>query len=380
MSHHHQPIPFSRESAEKRIVVINTAFLGDLVLTIPFLVLLRQKFTHAKIGLVCKKGIGDFFLKLKLVDEIFEVQKGSGEAYVKVAFEVNKQTVDVLFCIHRSFRSYLLSLRIKAQCRFGYRLGFNLFGFDKKVVRDLNIPEPLRILQLLTLADGAFADFFATESKYHNYNEKLSTQQMAEVPGWARFPQVSLPPVDHQLTPEIESVLCGLPNGVKRVAVFPGSVWNTKRWPVEHFASLVQQLVNHGHSVILMGGPGEEVFGDAIEQKLGVTAGLVNLIGKSSVWESILVLNQCELVVANDSASAHLAALLGKKILVFFGPTVLNFGYRPWGDNVYVLENTQLGCRPCGSHGHNECPIKTHVCMTSISADSAFKKVASILG
>jgi heptosyltransferase-2 len=372
-------VPFNKETDEKRIVVINTAFLGDLVLTIPFLMLLRQKFTNAKIGLVCKKGIGDFFIKLKLVDQIYEVQKGSSDAYAVVAQEINRQSVDYLFCIHRSFRSYLLSLRIKAQYRYGYRLNFNLIGFHKKVTRNLNIPEPLRILQLLTLVDDVFADFFATESKYHNYNEKLNTQHMVDVPRWADFPNVSLPSVDHPLKPEIQSILDQLPKGGNAIAVFPGSVWNTKRWPVEHFASLTQQLLKNGHSVILMGGPGEEVYGDVIEQKLGTTAGLVNLIGKSSVWESILVLHQCELVVANDSASAHLAALLGKKILVFFGPTVLNFGYRPWGNHVYVLENTQLSCRPCGSHGHDECPIKTHVCMTSIDADSAFRKVESIL-
>tara|TARA_B110001454_G_scaffold213372_1_gene231451 strand:- start:36912 stop:38054 length:1143 start_codon:yes stop_codon:yes gene_type:complete len=380
MNHHHQIVPFTKETAETRIVVINTAFLGDLVLTIPFLVLLRQKFTRAKIALVCKKGIGDFFLKLKLVDEIFEVLKGSGDAYAAVAENINRQPVDFLFCIHRSFRSYLLSLRIKANCRVGYKLNFNWFGYQRKVCRNLNIPEPLRILQLLALVDGMFADFFATESKYHNYNEKLNTQHMVEVPRWAHFPHVSLPPVHHEVKPEIQSMLNLLPVGAKRVAVFPGSVWNTKRWPVEHFASLVDQLLKRNHSVVLMGGPGEEVYGDAIFQKLGDVTGLVNLIGKSSVWESILILHQCELVVANDSASAHLAALLGKKILVFFGPTVLDFGYRPWGNQVYVMENNQLRCRPCGSHGHNECPIKTHVCMTSISADSAFKKVESILG
>lgn len=376
---HHQYIPFNKDNAERRIVVINTAFLGDLVLTIPFLVLLRQKFLYAKIALVCKKGIGDFFLKLKLVDEIYEVQKGSGDAYAEVAKNINQSPVDFLFCIHRSFRSYLLSLKIKADCRVGYKLPFNLFGFHKKVTRNLKLPEPLRIMQLLTLIDGSFAGFFAAESKYNNYNAKLNNQHMVETPRWAHFPHINLPSIHQEIKPELLSLLGRLPNGMKRIAVFPGSVWNTKRWPTDHFAMLVQQLLRQNNSVVLMGGPGEEVYGEAIEKQLLSSANFVNLIGKSSVWESILILHQSELVIANDSASAHLAALLGKKILAFFGPTVLDFGYRPWGNHVYIMENSQLSCRPCGSHGHHECPIKTHICMTSISADSAIKKVESIL-
>lgn len=379
MNHHHA-VPFNKESAEKRIVVINTAFLGDLVLTIPFLVLLKLKFTRAHIALVCKQGIGDFFLRLKLVDEIYEVQKGSGDAYANVASEINKRATDYLFCIHRSFRSYVLALKIKASCRIGYRLPFNFIGFQKRVTRNLNLPEPLRILQLLALVDVPFADFFLMESKYHNYNAKLNNQHMVDVPRWAHFPDVALPSVHSEVKSEILSMLDQLPQGAKRIAVFPGSVWNTKRWPVENFAALARQLLEQNHSVVLMGGAGEEIYGDAIEQTLSSPKNLVNLIGKSSVWESILVLHQCELVIANDSASAHLAAFLGKKIVVFFGPTVLEFGYRPWGDHVWVMENTQLSCRPCGAHGHHECPIKTHVCMTSISADSAFKKVESVLG
>lgn len=378
MSHSHQ-VPFNKDSAPKQIVVINTAFLGDLVLTIPFLVLLKQKFPRVKISLVCKQGVGDFFLKLNLVDEVHEVQKGVVDTYARAAEAINQNLVDFLFCVHRSFRSYLFSLKIKAKCRIGYNLSFNFFGYAKRTKRNLKLPEPLRILQLLALVDGAFADFYQTESKYHDYNAKLNNHRMVDVPKWAQFPHVYLPDARDEIKPALMADLQRLPQDLKRIAVFPGSVWNTKRWPVEYFASLVQELLKKNHSIILMGGPGEEKYGSVIEEAVGTQANLINTIGKSSVWESTLLLHRCELVVANDSASAHLGALLEKKILVFFGPTILNFGYRPWGNQVYVMENTQLACRPCGAHGHHECPIKTHVCMTSISAESIVKQIESIL-
>ncbi|MBL7545833.1 MAG: glycosyltransferase family 9 protein [Bdellovibrionaceae bacterium] len=371
-------IPLEIDTQARRIVVINTAFLGDLVLTISFISVLKQKFPQAKIILVCKKGIGDFFLKLKMVDEIQEVQKGSAQDYALVVRNLNQVMNDFVFCIHRSFRSYLFSIRIKTVVRVGYRLGFNFFGYDYRVPRDLLLPEPLRILQLLALIDGRFAVFFAKESKIRNFNFKEADQHMVEVPAWAQFPRVAIPPLGSSGRAELVESVKHKVGDEKHIAVFPGSVWNTKRWPLESFAQLVDHLRQLNYKVLLMGGAGEEIYGDEIVKRVGAGEGVVNLIGKSSVWESILVLNQCDLVVANDSASAHLAALLGKKILVFFGPTVLHFGYRPWGNFVYVLENEALACRPCGSHGHHECPIKTHECMKSIHVSSVLNKVQQL--
>lgn len=372
-------LPITTDISSKRIVVINTAFLGDLVLTIPFLTILKKKFPKAHVSLICKKGIGELFLKLGLVAETFEVQKGTANDYAQVARKLNQFENDMVFCIHRSVRSFLFSLRIKTKLRVGYRLGFNFFGYKKKIKRDLDLPEPLRVIQLLTLVDESFADFFSIQIAAPDFNGKDGDSHLVAVPDWARFPVVGVEKTQIDVRPEFLDVLVPVPSGSKRIAVFPGSVWNTKRWPVESFALLIDRLSEMNYSILLMGGPGEEIFGTQIEKMLRPTTNITNLIGKSSVWESTVLLSHCDMVVANDSASAHIAALLAKKILVFFGPTVLRFGYRPWGNSVYVLENTQLSCRPCGAHGPNVCPIGTHVCMKSISADSAFKKIESVI-
>ena len=361
--------PFTIDISRQRLVVINTAFLGDLVLTIPFLNLLKKKYPNSIISLVCKKGIGDLFLKLKLVDFVFEVQKGKACDYANTAKRLNETDQDIVFCIHQSVRSYLLSLKIKSKLRIGYSSWYNFFGFEKKIERDLKLPEPLRIFQFLTLVDHSFSNFFQNETKSVDLNLKLSNDHMVEIPSWAKFPRLELDYRQYDPTPD---------SGLRHIAIFPGSVWNTKRWTIESYAELTQRLTEMDFQVILMGGPGEESCGEFIQSKVA-SSRLSNMIGKSSVWESLLVLSQCELVVANDSASAHMAALLGKKILVFFGPTVLKFGYRPWGNSVFVLENSQLSCRPCSSHGPQECPIKTHACMKSISAETAFQKIESIL-
>lgn len=371
--------PLEIDSSVRHIVVINTAFLGDLVLTIPFLTNLKRKYPKAEISLVCKHGIGELFLKLDLVSKVFEVKKSSRKNYGLVADEINKNSPEIVFCIHRSFRSYLFSMKIKAPLRFGYQLGFNWYGFQKKIKRDLSLPESLRILQLLTLVDESFAIFFKVESQRQDYNSKKDNENMVPVPSWAQFPTVALPKLSGNINDRLFEKIKETATCSKHVAVFPGSVWNTKRWPEEYFANLVMELKKSDYAVFLMGGPGEEVYAEAIEKKTGKSETVINLIGKTSVWESILIMNHVDLVVANDSASAHLAALLRKKILVFFGPTVLNFGYRPWGDTVRVLENTELKCRPCGAHGPNQCPIKTHECMRSIPVGNAMNSVRALL-
>ncbi len=361
--------PFTSDISAQRLVVINTAFLGDLILSIPFLNLLKKKYPNSSISLVCKKGIGDLFLKLKLVDFVFEVQKGSSRDYADAAKRLNEKGQDIVFCMHRSVRSYLFSLKLKTNLRVGYKSWYNIVGYEKKLERNLSLPEPLRIIQLLQLVDQSFSDFFNNETKSIDLNLKLSNDHLVEIPGWAKYPKLDLEYRQYDPAPD---------SGLRHIAIFPGSVWNTKRWTIESYAELTRRLIEMDFQVILMGGPGEESCGEFIQSRI-TSSRLTNMIGKSTVWESLLVLSQCELVVANDSASAHLAALLGKKILVFFGPTVLNFGYRPWGNSVYVMENSKLSCRPCSSHGPQECPIKTHECMKSISAESAFQKIESIL-
>ncbi|MCB0370096.1 MAG: hypothetical protein KDD45_11895, partial [Bdellovibrionales bacterium] len=94
----------------------------------------------------------------------------------------------------------------------------------------------------------------------------------------------------------------------------------------------------------------------------------------TSVYESSLILSHADLVIGNDSASSHLACLCDCQLVSFFGPTVLDFGYRPWGNKVYIFENETLKCRPCGPHGHKKCPIGTHECMKSIKPEMVFSK------
>ncbi|MEN0059028.1 MAG: glycosyltransferase family 9 protein, partial [Bdellovibrio sp.] len=169
--------------------------------------------------------------------------------------------------------------------------------------------------------------------------------------------------------------LKGFENG-KAVLLFPGSVWATKRWTEEGFIKTGQALQAKGFHIYVMGGPGEETLSEEVAAAI---PGAVSLAGKTKIIESAQLIVRAALVVGNDSASTHLAAVCETPLIAVFGPTVLEFGFRPWSAQSYVVQKEGLACRPCGKHGHQVCPIKTHECMKSISAEEVLRTAGFIL-
>jgi heptosyltransferase-2 len=105
----------------------------------------------------------------------------------------------------------------------------------------------------------------------------------------------------------------------------------------------------------------------------------INLAGKCTLWESLLVLSAAKLVVCNDSGSMHMGAFADVPTVAIFGPTVLTQGFRPWQNHATVVENNKINCRPCGKHGHKTCPLKHHDCMKTISSDLVFSACRSYI-
>ncbi|MNL44308.1 Lipopolysaccharide core heptosyltransferase RfaQ [compost metagenome] len=125
-----------------------------------------------------------------------------------------------------------------------------------------------------------------------------------------------------------------------------------------------------------MGGPGEEALAEDVASQI---PGVRSLAGKTQIFESAQLIVRAALVVGNDSASTHLAAVCETPLIAIFGPTILKFGYRPWSAQSYVVEIPGLPCRPCGKHGPQKCPIGTHECMKGIAASEVVKTARTIL-
>jgi heptosyltransferase-2 len=340
-------------------LVIQTAFLGDLILSIPLLRRLKETNPDDQLVLVCKKGLGEFFLNEKIVDQVFEVTKNDRESYLQVVKKLNTMNIDKLFCIHRSMRSQLMSFQIKAKRKVGFKsfAGFFIFNDLQKFPKFW--PEAIRQLSILSSTDTLMNSILKT--KDWAYLNKTDANGL-------------LPSVPAQLQQKIE--LKKNREKSKTVALFPGSVWATKKWTAEGFAEVANTLANQGFKVVLMGGPDEKDLCLSIQQK---SPAAVVLAGSLSIKASIDFIGGCDLVIANDSAPTHMAASQSVPVVSIFGPTTLEMGFRPWSSNAIIVENTSLTCRPCGKHGHQICPLGHHHCIKHITAAQVLQAANAIM-
>jgi len=215
-----------------------------------------------------------------------------------------------------------------------------------------SLPEALRQLQMLT------HESFEVLERLNTYAGQYEAGEMGEVPSWATMT------VDQEK--QKKELIC----------IFPGSVWVTKKWTLQGFCKLAKAL-SETNTVVLLGSKEEHELGVEIQKS---ASKVQNQIGQTSLEQTLRLLSQAKLVITNDSGSQHLAALVEAPTISIFGPTVLDFGYRPWNPNAIVVENNAIACRPCGSHGHQKCPRGTHECMTSISSDQVLKEARKLIG
>lgn len=358
-------------------LVVQTAFLGDLLLSIPLLKKCRELWPQHKLALVCRKGFGDFFLKTHLVDQVFEVEKGKSESYSKIVEHLRYSQVDNLISPHESLRTAFFCSQIKAQHKIAFQKAWNFVVFSKRTQRDVQLPDAMRQLSLLAPEDEQLARDLV---QYSSQERPYAPQEQGHLSAPPKWASMSLRHQVLELSGIYESLksrfpLKGFDEG-KAILLFPGSVWATKRWTEEGFINTGKALKARGFEIYVMGGPGEEALA---EQVAGQIPGAVSLAGKTKIIESAQLIARSALVIGNDSASTHLAAVCEVPLIAVFGPTILEFGYRPWSAESYVVQREGLKCRPCGKHGHKVCPIGTHECMKSISAEEVLRTAGFIL-
>lgn len=333
------------------ILFIQTAFLGDLLLSTPVLKKLKDIYPDKKLHVLCRKGLGSFLTSEGFADRVFDDFKGTKPTLAEIRERFGDSRYELLICAHESWRSNFISAFIKADKKIGFKNFWNGWIYDERIERHLPWPEVLRQMELLSVLDKNLAESLA--------QFKGARAPFHEIPDWSRM----------DLRRHIEESY-----GKKIIAMAPGSVWPTKRW--NQFGDLAGELLKEGYDVVLLGSPSEKNISAQIKAQHPEVR---DLTGSTSIPQMFEVLRDCDLLVCNDSGAMHMASLIGLPTVSFFGPTVQEFGYQPWNAQAVVVENTQLQCRPCSSHGTEKCPIGTHECMTSITVDRVMDEIRARL-
>ncbi len=351
----------SQSSEPKRILVIQTAFLGDIILATSFLANLRKLAPGAEIRFLTTPA-GARLLEgnsqgVKCIAYDKRGKDAGAGGFIRMARALREFRPDLVFCLHRSLRSTLLAT-LSGGPVYGFQEGAGSVLFHRRVKRPANAFEAEKNQALLELWAGENAR------------------------GLSPFPVLARSEVDQR---EADSLLAGLD---QFVALAPSSVWATKRWPAERFARVAELLWEQkGLRTVIVGGreAADIEAGAAIEEFFRQRGSPVpmplNLAGKTSLGALKAVLGRARLLVANDTAPLHMAIAVGTPVVGVFGPTTRSLGFFPLAPEgkSSVAEITELECRPCGLHGHHVCPRKHFRCMLELVPEVVFKEAESLL-
>ncbi|HEY7878490.1 MAG TPA: glycosyltransferase family 9 protein [Gemmatimonadaceae bacterium] len=164
------------------------------------------------------------------------------------------------------------------------------------------------------------------------------------------------------------------PGGRPLVALAPGSIWGTKRWP--YYADLAGRLTSRCE-IVIVGGAADAAAAHAIVD--AAPNSTLDATGRLSLLASAELIRRATVLVTNDSLPQHLASAMGTPTVTIFGPTVPEFGFGPLAPGSVSLGVTSLTCRPCHHHGPAVCPLGHWRCMRELGVDEVEAAVAAIM-
>lgn len=341
--------------------MIQTAFIGDVVLTTPMIRALRRCKPGAHIAVMVKPEARAFVEALEEIDEVLVIDKKKshrGLGMLKLISDIRKRNFRILLSPHQSHRTSLIAWLSGIPVRFGYRSAGFSRAYHHRLRRPMDLPEIHRLLRFLS--DSICPDVNLEDDIPH------------------------LEETENGRT-EAQELLTEL-NIRKPILLGCSSVWATKRWTAHGFAELARDLIKKYKSdVLLIGSPADS---EVAEQIIKVAKEFVgndglrrihNVCGKTSLPGLFSLMKRSQFLVSNDSAPVHFGCAAGIPVIAIFGPTVPSLGYAPIAPRTTVAELQGLYCRPCGTHGSHICPEGHFRCMRELTPAMVEEEILKVV-
>jgi heptosyltransferase-2 len=161
--------------------------------------------------------------------------------------------------------------------------------------------------------------------------------------------------------------------GERLIALAPGSVWATKRWP--YYPQLAASLADAGR-IVIVGGRDDSALAAEIR---AAVPDAVDATGALPLLASAELIARSAVIVTNDSSPLHLASAMGTPTVAIFGPTVPDFGFGPLAPSSVVIGHESLTCRPCHRHGPRRCPLTHFRCMRELTAELVAERTRALI-
>ena len=321
----------------KKILVIQTAFIGDVVLATSLIENLHQQFPEVKIDILVRKGNESLFQSHPFLNQVLVWDKKNNkyQNWVGLLFKIRSRQYDVVLNAQRFAATGAWTAFSKAKIKIGFDKNPFSFLFTHSVLHQFSEKGQHEIDRNHQLLSSLFLTKVAMPKLYPTASDELAVSSYQQTP-----------------------YLC----------IAPASVWFTKQFSIEKWVDLINELPFKG-PIYLIGGPDDKLLCDQILQKINRKL-VVNLAGRLSFLASAALQKKAVLNYVNDSAPMHFASAVNAPVVAVYCSTLPNFGFGPLSDGSFIVQtNEALACRPCGIHGKKQCPLKHFDCAKTIKMD-----------
>lgn len=305
-----------------RILIIQTAFLGDVILATPVVSELKRLHPNSTINFLVRKGNESLLNNNSKINSVLIFNKTNGKlkSINQLIKSIRKEKYDLVINLHRFGSSGIIAGLSGGKKRYGFKKNPFSFLYTKSFNH--------------TIGDGT-----------HEVERNLSV--IKEFGATSKLRPELFPSED-----DISAVSKFISEEYYCMA--PASVWFTKQLPKQKWIELIQDLGNE-KIIYLLGGPNDSILCEEIKAQSKHTK-IINLSGKLSLLESAALIAKSKMNFVNDSGPLHIASAMNAKVTAFFCSTIPDFGFGPLSETSIIKEVSNLDCRPCGLHGHKECP------------------------
>jgi heptosyltransferase-2 len=313
----------------RSILLIQTAFLGDVILATPVISELNRIFPNVQIDVLVKKGNETLLANNSKISTLYTFDKSRNKLVemIRLISGFRKKNYDLVLNLHRFGSSGLIA---------GFSGGKKIFGFNK----------------------NPFAFLYTKRFKHEIGNGTHEvTRNLALINEFGS--ETILRP---ELFPSKKDCSIVEPfTKDKLVCLAPASVWSTKQLPEEKWVELIQSF-SSDLKIYLVGANSDNALCQSIIDKSGRVGTIVNLAGKFSILQTAALFAKSQQVYVNDSGPLHIASAMNTPVTAFFCSTVPEFGFGPLSEKSEIKQVNDLPCRPCGLHGKKECPLGHYNC------------------
>ena len=327
----------------KKILIIQTASIGDVVLATSMLETLHRDLPLTQLDIIVKAGNESLFDGHPFLTNVFLWQKGQDKYrnLFSLISRIRKEKYDVVINLQRFFSSGLMTVFSNAK---------QMRGFKKN---------PL-------------SAFFSQRFEHTISNKDFVHEIMRNAVMIADL--CKMPIEKPKLYPDFADFF-SFQNDVY-YTISPSSLWATKQLPITAWAKLIKAATEKG-IVCLLGAKGDRRLCEEIMEMASVDKDrCINLCGELSFLQSCSLMKKARMNFTNDSAPLHFCSAVNAPITAAFCSTVAEFGFTPLSENSAIIQTKEnLSCRPCGLHGYRQCPRKHFDCGNKVEIEELLERL-----